>query len=102
MIDFVHQLDAAYASAETLSPLVRRVTARNPGPFTYTGTGVFIIGHGEVAVIDPGPLLPEHEAALDAALAGERVTHVLVTHHHMDHSPSPTRWRASMAARFTR
>ncbi|MCH8491161.1 MAG: MBL fold metallo-hydrolase [Oceanicaulis sp.] len=87
MIDFVHQIDVAYASPETLSPLVRRVTARNPGPFTYTGTGVFIIGHGEVAVIDPGPLLPEHEAALDAALEGERVTHVLVTHHHMDHSP---------------
>ena len=87
MIDFVHQLDVAYASVETLSPLVRRVVARNPGPFTYTGTGVFIIGHGEVAVIDPGPLLPEHEAALHAALAGERVTHVLVTHHHMDHSP---------------
>ncbi len=87
MIDFVHQLDVTYASAETLSPLVRRVTARNPGPFTYTGTGVFIIGQGEVAVIDPGPLLPEHEGALDAALKGERVTHVLVTHHHMDHSP---------------
>lgn len=87
MIDFVHQLEANYASVETLSPLVRRVTARNPGPFTYTGTGVFIIGHGQVAVIDPGPILPEHEAALDAALAGERVTHVLVTHHHMDHSP---------------
>lgn len=87
MIDFVHQLDVTYAEAETLSPLVRRVTARNPGPFTYTGTGVFIIGHGQVAVIDPGPLLPEHEAALDAALQGEQVTHVLVTHHHMDHSP---------------
>lgn len=87
MIDFVHQLDVQYACAETLSPLVRRVIARNPGPFTYTGTGVFIIGHGEVAVIDPGPHLAEHEAALDAALDGERVTHVLVTHHHMDHSP---------------
>ncbi|KAA5805471.1 MBL fold metallo-hydrolase [Alkalicaulis satelles] len=61
--------------------------ARNPGPFTYTGTGVFIIGAGEVAVIDPGPALPEHAAALDAALEGERVTHVLVTHHHADHSP---------------
>lgn len=87
MIDFLQQPDVPYGQCERLSPLVRRVTARNPGPFTYTGTGVFIIGSGEVAVIDPGPHLPDHEAALDAALAGERVTHVLVTHHHADHSP---------------
>ncbi|MCC5994888.1 MAG: MBL fold metallo-hydrolase [Oceanicaulis sp.] len=87
MIDFLQQPDVPYGQCERLSPLVRRVTARNPGPFTYTGTGVFIIGSGEVAVIDPGPHLPGHEAALDAALSGERVTHVLVTHHHADHSP---------------
>ena len=87
-IPFVKDFDFSYAKAEQLSPLVRRVTARNPGPFTYTGTGVFIIGGGQdVAVIDPGPLLDEHQQALDAALAGKTVTHVLVTHHHIDHSP---------------
>jgi glyoxylase-like metal-dependent hydrolase (beta-lactamase superfamily II) len=63
------------------------VVAENPGPFTYLGTGVYIIGDGEVAVIDPGPMIEEHFEALKNALKGERITHVLVTHSHMDHSP---------------
>ncbi|WP_417496893.1 MBL fold metallo-hydrolase [Maricaulis sp.] len=86
-IPFLQKTDVEYGVCETISPSVRRVIAPNPGPFTYTGTGVYIIGHGEVAVIDPGPFDPVHEAALDKALAGERVTHVFVTHHHLDHSP---------------
>lgn len=86
-IPFVRDFEFEYGRCDRLSRLVRRVIAPNPGPFTYTGTGVYIIGHGEVAVIDPGPAIPEHSAALDAALSGERVSHVLVTHHHLDHSP---------------
>ncbi len=83
-------MDAAppYGLPERLSPLVRRVTARNPGPFTGTGTGTYIVGQGEVAVIDPGPDDPAHVAALEAALAGERVLAILVTHTHRDHSPA--------------
>lgn len=87
MIPFVRDLEFEYGRCDQASPLIRRVIARNPGPFTFTGTGVYIVGQGEVAVIDPGPDLPEHFEALKAALAGERVTHVLVTHHHLDHSP---------------
>jgi glyoxylase-like metal-dependent hydrolase (beta-lactamase superfamily II) len=87
MIPFVRELDFEYGRCDRVSPLVRRVIARNPGPFTYTGTGVYVVGHGEVAVIDPGPDQPEHFEALKSALRGERVTHVLVTHHHLDHSP---------------
>lgn len=87
MIPFFRELEFEYGRCDPVSPLVRRVIARNPGPFTYTGTGVYIVGHGEVAVIDPGPDQPEHFEALKSALAGERVTHVLVTHHHLDHSP---------------
>ena len=87
MIPFVRELAFEYGRCDQVSPLIRRVIARNPGPFTYTGTGVYIVGQGEVAVIDPGPDLPEHPEALKAALAGETVTHVLVTHHHLDHSP---------------
>jgi glyoxylase-like metal-dependent hydrolase (beta-lactamase superfamily II) len=87
MIPFVRELDFEYGRCDQVSPLIRRVIARNPGPFTYTGTGVYIVGRGEVAVIDPGPDQPEHFEALKSALAGERVTHVLVTHHHLDHSP---------------
>lgn len=87
MIPFVRELEFEYGRCDRVSPLIRRVIARNPGPFTYTGTGVYIVGRGEVAVIDPGPDQPEHFEALKAALDGERVTHVLVTHHHLDHSP---------------
>lgn len=86
-IPFVRTFDFEYGRCDDLSPLVRRVIAPNPGPFTFTGTGVFIVGRGEVAVLDPGPLDRVHEAALDAALEGEQVKYVLVTHHHMDHSP---------------
>ena len=86
-IPFVKDYDFVYEQSEQISPLIRRVVARNPGPFTYTGTNVFIVGHGKVAVLDPGPIMPEHEKALDKALDGETLTHVFVTHHHIDHSP---------------
>ena len=87
MIPYVREIEFEYGRCDQVSPLIRRVIARNPGPFTYTGTGVYIIGSGEVAVIDPGPDIVEHLDALLAALKGERVTHILVTHHHLDHSP---------------
>ena len=86
-IPFVREFEFEYGSLAQLSPLIQRVIANNPGPFTYTGTGVYIIGDKNVAVIDPGPAMPEHRAALDKALKGRRVTHVLMTHHHIDHSP---------------
>lgn len=86
-IPFVRDIDCHYGEAVEVSPLIRRVVANNPGPFTYTGTGVYIIGRGTVAVIDPGPDNAEHFEALKRALEGETVSHVLVTHSHMDHSP---------------
>lgn len=86
-IPFVRELKFAYGEADQVSPLIRRVVCENPGPFTYLGTGVYIIGKGEVAVIDPGPPLDTHFEALKRALAGERVTHVFTTHTHLDHSP---------------
>jgi len=86
-IPFVRELDFAYGRADQVSPLIRRVIAQNPGPFTFLGTGVYIIGKGEVAVIDPGPPIDAHFDALKTALAGERITHVFTTHTHLDHSP---------------
>ncbi len=86
-IPFVRDLEFEYGGIAQASPRIRRVIARNPGPFTYLGTGVYIVGKGEVAVIDPGPVIEEHFDALKRALEGETVTHVLVTHSHMDHSP---------------
>ncbi len=70
-----------------LSPLVRRVIAPNPSPFTFTGTCAYIVGSGDVAIIDPGPDDAAHRAALLDAVKGECVTHILVTHTHKDHSP---------------
>jgi len=86
-IPFVRTFDFEYGVVAQLSPLVQRVIADNPGPFTYTGTGVFIIGDKSVCVIDPGPTTPDHMAAIDRTLEGRTVSHVLVTHHHVDHSP---------------
>ena len=77
-----------YGQLERVAPGIRRIVARNPGPFTYKGTGTYVVGEGEVAVIDPGPELAEHIAALRVSLADEQVTHILVTHTHRDHSPA--------------
>ena len=95
---FDRSLDFEYGAAARASPLVRRVIARNPGPFTFHGTGTYIVGHGTVAVIDPGPALDSHVEALAAALDGETVSHILVTHTHVDHSPAAARLKALTGA----
>jgi len=87
-IPYVRDMKFDYGVSDELSPLIRRVVAHNPSPFTYLGTGTYIIGRGHVAVVDPGPLLDEHVAAIMAALPGETVTHILITHTHSDHSPA--------------
>ncbi len=78
--------------------MIRRVLAANPGPFTCHGTGTYIIGTGRVAVVDPGPDLPEHVDAILAATRGERITHILVTHTHNDHSPATRSLQARVDA----
>ena len=87
-IPFRRDFAFEYGRLETVAPGIRRIVANNPGPFTFRGTGTYVIGEGEVAVIDPGPDLAEHVAALLAGLSGERITHILVTHTHRDHSPA--------------
>jgi glyoxylase-like metal-dependent hydrolase (beta-lactamase superfamily II) len=78
--------DVPAGIAMALSPLVTRVLAPNPGPFTFRGTGVHLIGAGEsIAVIDPGPLLAAHRDALKAAIGTRRVSHIFITHTHRDH-----------------
>ncbi|MDG1708377.1 MAG: MBL fold metallo-hydrolase [Emcibacteraceae bacterium] len=77
-----------YGEMEIISPNIRRITANNPAPFTFKGTGTYIIGHGNVAVIDPGPNLPSHIDAIIDALKDETISHIFVTHHHQDHSPA--------------
>ena len=95
-IRFNRDLDFEYGVLETVAPSVRRMIARNPSPFTFHGTGTYVVGRGRVAVIDPGPALEDHIEALARALRGETVTHVLVTHTHRDHSPG-----CALLRRFT-
>jgi glyoxylase-like metal-dependent hydrolase (beta-lactamase superfamily II) len=88
VIPFVAPLtEPRYGEVVRLSPLVRRVIAENPTKYSYVGTGTYILGTGDVAVIDPGPILDSHRDALAKALEGERVRAILVTHCHSDHSP---------------
>lgn len=71
-----------------VSPLIERVLAPNPSPFTYQGTQTYLVGGSDLAVIDPGPDEPAHLAALQAAIAGRPVRAILCTHTHRDHSPA--------------
>ncbi len=86
-IPFNRALEFEYGRLEQVSPLIRRIVARNPSVFTLHGTGTYVVGRGKVAVIDPGPALPEHLGAIAKELAGETITHIVVTHTHIDHSP---------------
>ena len=87
-IPYVRDMTFEYGVIERLSPLIRRVVACNPSPFTFHGTGTYIVGPGAVAVIDPGPALGPHVAASIKGLGGETVSHQIITHTHRDHSPA--------------
>lgn len=87
-INFVPRIDdSKYGVAEQVSPLIRRVIAENPSKYTYRGTGTYIVGHGAVAVIDPGPELESHREALQRTLVADTVVAIVITHCHSDHSP---------------
>ena len=97
-LTFDRDFDVTPGAAVAVSPLVRRIVAGNASPYTFRGTSSFIVGHGKVAVIDPGPDDPAHLAALLDAVRGETVTHILVTHTHADHSPLAKRLSAATGA----
>jgi len=97
-IPFDKECPLAPGQVEEIMPGIRCLLANNPGPFTFTGTMTYIIGRGEVAIIDPGPLDEAHIAALLAAVEGETVTHILVTHTHRDHSPAVPRIKDATGA----
>ncbi|MDQ1081745.1 MBL fold metallo-hydrolase [Pseudoroseomonas cervicalis] len=78
---------------------LRRLRCANPGPFTFLGTNSYIIGEGEVALLDPGPEDAAHHAALLAAIGGEQLTKILVSHTHRDHSPGAAALAAATGAR---
>ncbi|MFZ2004998.1 MAG: MBL fold metallo-hydrolase, partial [Stellaceae bacterium] len=97
-IPFRRDFAFEYGKLEPVAPGIRRIVANNPGPFTFRGTGTYVVGEGEVAVIDPGPDLAEHVEALLTGLAGERITHILITHTHRDHSPAAAAVKAATRA----
>lgn len=84
----VSETDIGPGAVERLSPMTRRVIATNPSPYTYTGTCSYILGEGEVAIVDPGPEDARHVDNLLKAIAGETLRYILVTHTHRDHSPA--------------
>lgn len=98
-IEFDRSQTTPAGEVTDLSPLVRRVIAGNGGPMTFTGTCSYIVGRGTVAIIDPGPDDADHVTRLLAAVAGETVSHIVVTHTHRDHSPAVPALQAATGAR---
>ena len=86
-IPFRRELNFVYGEVAEVAPGIRRIVAENPSPFTLYGTGTYVVGRGEVAVIDPGPADSAHIAMLLEGLQSESISHILVTHTHTDHSP---------------
>jgi glyoxylase-like metal-dependent hydrolase (beta-lactamase superfamily II) len=99
-LTFNRDFDRPPDKPEPVAPGVRRVLAPNAGPFTFTGTCTYIVGDGDVAIIDPGPDDPAHLQAVLDAVRGERVGHILVTHSHIDHSPGAAAIKAATGAKI--
>jgi glyoxylase-like metal-dependent hydrolase (beta-lactamase superfamily II) len=87
-VPFETSFDAPVGVVRQVSPLTRRIVAPNGGPYTHTGTCSYLVGRGEVAIVDPGPDAPSHVEALLEAVRGETLAAILVTHTHRDHSPA--------------
>jgi glyoxylase-like metal-dependent hydrolase (beta-lactamase superfamily II) len=98
-IPFDRSFDLPPGTVEEVRPGLRRILCNNPGPMTFKGTVSYIVGRGNVAIIDPGPLDEPHIAALLDTVRGETVTHIFVTHTHRDHSPAAVRIQAATGAR---
>lgn len=97
-MDFDISFDPAYGDAVAVAPGVTRVTANNPGPFTFHGTNTYLVGADTLAVIDPGPDDDAHLQAILRAARGRPVSHILVSHTHRDHSPLARRLKAETGA----
>ncbi|GIK80078.1 MAG: MBL fold metallo-hydrolase [Alphaproteobacteria bacterium] len=98
-IPFNRTFDLAPETVEEVLPGVRRILCDNSSPFTFKGTVSYIVGRGQVAIIDPGPADERHIAALLDAVRGETVTHIFVTHTHRDHSPAVPHIKAATGAK---
>ncbi len=97
-IPFDRDFDPPIDIVVEVAPGIRRITAGNPSPFTFRGTNTYIVGSGDVAIIDPGPVDEAHRAAIEAAVDGETVSAIVVTHTHRDHSPLARPMASSLGA----
>jgi glyoxylase-like metal-dependent hydrolase (beta-lactamase superfamily II) len=97
-IPFLREDKLPHGAVEETAPGVRRILCNNPSAFTFRGTNTWVIGRGRVAVLDPGPEDATHLAAILAALKGEEITHILVSHTHRDHSPGARALQAATGA----
>lgn len=84
---FRTEFDPAHGQVVDVAPGIQRITAPNESPFTFRGTNTYILGGKDIAVIDPGPAIASHFEVLKKAISGRKVTHIILTHTHMDHSP---------------
>ncbi len=98
-VPFDKSFDLEPDRVRDIAPGVRAVLADNPGPFTFKGTMSYIVGRGQVAIVDPGPDDDRHIAALLDAVRGETVSHIFVTHTHRDHSPAVPKVKAATGAK---
>jgi glyoxylase-like metal-dependent hydrolase (beta-lactamase superfamily II) len=98
-ISFDKRFELVPGQPKEVAPVVRALCAGNSGPFTFHGTVTYIVGRGQVAIIDPGPEDPRHIKALLDAVRGETVTHIFVTHTHRDHSPGVAAVKAATGAK---
>jgi glyoxylase-like metal-dependent hydrolase (beta-lactamase superfamily II) len=97
-IPYDKKFDLAPGVVEEAAPGIRRLLCNNPSPFTFTGSISYILGRGQVAIVDPGPEDDVHIDALLNAVRGETVDHIFVTHTHRDHSPAVKRVKAATGA----
>ena len=97
-LEFDTRFEPAHGKAVPVAPRIVRVTANNPGPFTFHGTNSYIIGSDCLAVVDPGPEDDDHFEALLQAIRGRPVSHIFVSHTHRDHSPLAARLKQATGA----
>ena len=98
-IVWLRDMDFSYGKLQPITANVRRLVCPNPSAFTFHGTGTYVIGHGQVIVVDPGPDMPEHIDTLLNELGDERVAAIAVTHTHRDHSPGAARLQQRTGAK---
>ena len=97
-IPFIREFEPCYGALADVSPLIRRLVAPNKSAFTAWGSGTYVVGRGDVAVIDPGPADDAHIDTLLRLLGAERISHIVITHTHMDHSPGARILQARLRA----